>query len=184
MVVIATFDKTLLTSWYMTKKKRFNPIRLLPVLFAIMYCAGTNPGSLYASTEKICNPANPVIQWLPENNQANPASSTSTRAIAPAEESSIVAEGKASYYSDKFHGKKTANGETFSMSHFTAAHRTLPFGTSVRVINLENGKNVVVRINDRGPYLRERIIDVSPAAAKEIGLFKRGIAHVRIEAYN
>ena len=99
------------------------------------------------------------------------------------EESSLVGEGKASYYANKFHGKKTASGEFFSLSHFTAAHRSLPFGTSVRVINLDNGKNVVVRINDRGPYLRGRIIDVSPAAARAIGLFGRGTANVRIERY-
>jgi len=167
----------------MTKKQRLRPILLFPVLFAVTLFAALSPSSLYAATEETGNTVNPDIQWLPENSHANPASSTSARAMAPAESFS-VSEGKASYYSDKFHGKKTANGETFSLSHFTAAHRTLPFGTSVRVINLDNGKFVVVRINDRGPYLKARIIDVSPAAAKEIGLYKRGIANVRIEAYN
>ena len=96
----------------------------------------------------------------------------------------LLAEGKASYYSSHFHGRKTASGESFNHHHFTAAHRSLPFGTSVKVINLENGKNVVVRINDRGPHLKGRIIDVSPAAAKEIGLFGNGTANVRIEAVN
>ena len=98
--------------------------------------------------------------------------------------SALVAEGKASYYAGKFQGRKTANGEYFSLSHFTAAHRTLPFGTTVKVINLENGKTVMVRINDRGPFRHGRIIDVSPAAAREIGLVRSGVAKVRIEAYN
>lgn len=70
------------------------------------------------------------------------------------------------------------------MQDFTAAHRTLPFGTTVRVTNLDNGREVVVRINDRGPYLRSRIIDVSPAAARELGLLGRGTASVRIVAVN
>jgi len=86
-------------------------------------------------------------------------------------EGALVAEGTASYYAKKFQGRRTASGESFNCSHFTDAHRSLPFGTSVRVTNLENGKNVIVRINDRGPHLKGRIIDVSPAAAREIGLF-------------
>jgi rare lipoprotein A len=167
----------------MTKKNRFHPKMVLQALFAMTICATLNQGILHATaTEELRDPATPSRKWLPENNDANPASSTSTRATLP-EERSLVAEGKASYYASKFHGKKTASGEFFSLSHFTAAHRTLPFGTSVRVINLDNGKNVVVRINDRGPYLRGRIIDVSPAAAREIGLLGRGTANVRIEAY-
>jgi len=95
-----------------------------------------------------------------------------------------VAEGRASYYAYRFHGKRTASGETFSMQEYTAAHRSLPFGTTVRVTNLDNGRNVTVRINDRGPHLQSRIIDVSPAAAKELGLLGIGTAKVRIEALN
>ncbi|MCX6179501.1 MAG: septal ring lytic transglycosylase RlpA family protein [Chlorobiales bacterium] len=123
------------------------------------------------------------MEWLPENASANPASSTS-RVTKEAGERYLVAEGKASYYAKNFHNKKTASGESFNLKHFTAAHRTLPFGTSVKVINLDNGKNVVVRINDRGPHLKGRIIDVSQAAAKEIGLLSSGTANVRIEAYD
>ncbi|NTW63743.1 MAG: septal ring lytic transglycosylase RlpA family protein [Chlorobiaceae bacterium] len=92
-----------------------------------------------------------------------------------------VAEGKASYYSNQFHGRRTANGETFDMNELTAAHPSLPFGTWVRVINLRNGKDVVVRINDRGPFVRGRIIDLSIGAAKQIGLLGSGTANVRIE---
>lgn len=95
-----------------------------------------------------------------------------------------VTEGKASYYANRFHGRKTASGETFRIHDFTAAHRTLPFGTSVKVTNLDNGKEVVVRINDRGPHLKSRVIDVSPAAAHILGLIGKGTVNVRIEAWN
>lgn len=143
-----------------------------------------NHGSLHAeATEEIDHPADSSRKWFPENDSANPASSTGTKTILP-EEITLVSEGKASYYGKRFHGKMTASGEPFSLSHFTAAHRSLPFGTSIRVINLDNGKNVVVRINDRGPFLHGRIIDVSPAAAREIGLFGKGTANVRLEAYD
>lgn len=89
--------------------------------------------------------------------------------------------GVASYYGDGFHGKKTANGETFNKNALTAAHRTLPFDTRVRVTNLTNGKKVTVRINDRGPYADGRIIDLSEKAGKKIGLGATGTATVRLE---
>ncbi len=89
--------------------------------------------------------------------------------------------GYASWYGPKFHGRKTASGEIYDMHALTAAHKSLPFGTLVRVVNLENGKSVVVRINDRGPYVKGRIIDLSYAAAKRIGLDKTGVAKVRLE---
>ncbi len=89
--------------------------------------------------------------------------------------------GIASWYGKKFHGKRTASGEIFNMYKLTAAHRILPFGTLVRVKNLENGKEVVVRINDRGPLKRGRIIDLSYGAAKKLGMINTGLAKVRIE---
>jgi rare lipoprotein A len=89
--------------------------------------------------------------------------------------------GRASYYSDEFHGRKTANGETFDMNALTAAHRTLPFNTILRVTNLENGREVTVRVNDRGPFVGERVIDLSLAAARELDLELTGTAMVRIE---
>ncbi len=92
-----------------------------------------------------------------------------------------VTEGKASFYADQFHGRKTANGETFNMEKLTAAHPSLPFGTRVRVTNLRNGKDVIVRINDRGPFIKGRIIDLSIGAAKEIGLIKSGTTQVKLE---
>jgi rare lipoprotein A len=89
--------------------------------------------------------------------------------------------GLAAYYNDSHQGKRTANGETYQKDAYTAAHRTLPFGTKVKVTNLANGRSVTVRINDRGPYSRNRIIDLSRIAAQEIGLIQRGIARVSIE---
>jgi rare lipoprotein A len=87
--------------------------------------------------------------------------------------------GVASYYANHFHGRRTASGERFDMGALTAAHRTLPFGSKVRVTNPANGRSVVVRINDRGPFTRGRMIDVSHAAAQRLGLIARG--HGRVE---
>jgi len=89
--------------------------------------------------------------------------------------------GIASYYADEFNGRKTANGEVFDMHDLTAAHRTLPFNTVVRVQNLENGNNVTVRINDRGPFKDNRVIDLSLAAAKKLDIIQNGTAPVKLE---
>jgi rare lipoprotein A len=89
--------------------------------------------------------------------------------------------GQASYYGHAFHGRKTASGERFDMWDMTAAHRDLAMGTRVRVTNLANGRAVVVRINDRGPYHGKRIIDVSYAAARKLGMIETGVARVRVE---
>jgi rare lipoprotein A len=96
----------------------------------------------------------------------------------------LIAEGKASYYANRFHGQRTASGEHFDRMDYTAAHRSLPFGTKVRVTNLANGRQVLVKVNDRGPHMKNRIIDISQAAAREIGINDHGIGNVRIEAYN
>ncbi|MBW2065739.1 MAG: septal ring lytic transglycosylase RlpA family protein [Deltaproteobacteria bacterium] len=94
----------------------------------------------------------------------------------------FVQVGTASWYGRKFHGRPTASGEIFDMHRRTAAHKTLPLGTYVKVINLSNGRSTVVRINDRGPFIKDRIIDLSYAAAKDIGLLKDGLARVKIVA--
>jgi rare lipoprotein A len=86
----------------------------------------------------------------------------------------------ASWYGPNFHGKATANGEVFNMNDFTAAHRTLPFNTVVRVQNMDNGHSVKVRINDRGPYVDDRVIDLSRQAAREINMEGTGTANVQI----
>lgn len=89
--------------------------------------------------------------------------------------------GIASRYSDFLKGRKTANGERYDPTKLTAAHRKLPFGSMVKVTNLENKKEVIVRINDRGPYVKGRIIDLSRAAAQRLGMIKKGIVKVRIK---
>jgi rare lipoprotein A len=94
---------------------------------------------------------------------------------------SDVEEGIASYYADEFNGRKTSNGEVFDMDSLTAAHRSLPFNSTVKVTNLDNGQSVTVRINDRGPFVEGRVIDLSRAGAKAIGMIGTGTAPVRLE---
>jgi rare lipoprotein A len=94
---------------------------------------------------------------------------------------SLYESGKASYYADKFDGHKTASGAVFNQHKLTAAHKTLPFGTKVKVTNLSNGKTVKVRINDRGPFVEGRIIDLSKKAAQKIALTTAGVAEVEIK---
>lgn len=93
----------------------------------------------------------------------------------------VIETGKSTWYGPGFHGKRTANGEKFNMNALTAAHKQLEFGTFVRVINLENDKEVVVKINDRGPFSKTRIIDLSKQAAQNIDLVQKGVAEVRLE---
>lgn len=95
-----------------------------------------------------------------------------------------VLSGMASWYGPGFHGNRSASGEIFNQNALTAAHRSLPFGTLVRVTNLDNGQSVVVRINDRGPYSYGRVIDLSAAAARAVGVFYAGVAPVRLEVLN
>lgn len=92
----------------------------------------------------------------------------------------ITVAGKACFYASKFHGRRTTSGEIYSNNKFTAAHLSLPFGTEVKVTNLANGKSVKVKINDRGPHSKVFIIDLSQAAAKEIGIFKNGVGRVEL----
>ncbi len=93
-------------------------------------------------------------------------------------------EGLASYYANKFHGRRTSSGSTYDKNGYTCAHRTLPFGTMLKVTNLRNNKSTIVKVNDRGPFAHKRIIDLSYAAAKDIGLIGAGVAMVRIEKIN
>ncbi|NLX18298.1 MAG: septal ring lytic transglycosylase RlpA family protein [Desulfobulbus sp.] len=89
--------------------------------------------------------------------------------------------GIAAIYADKFHGRKTSSGQRFSQHALTAAHKTLPFGMTVRVTNLRNNKTVDVVVNDRGPWCRGRVIDLSAAAASKIGMLRAGLAQVKLE---
>jgi rare lipoprotein A len=91
------------------------------------------------------------------------------------------AEGQASYYGARHHGHKTASGERFDQHALTAAHRSLPFGSKVLVTNLRNDRSVVVRINDRGPYAKKRIIDLSKKAAEQLDMLRAGVVPVRVQ---
>ena len=102
--------------------------------------------------------------------------------FAPGEVPEYDRVGVASWYGPGYQGRKTASGARFNMNALTAAHRSLPFGTRVRVTNVKNGRSVVVTINDRGPFTRGRIIDLSKAAAGRLGILKQGVAKVRVEA--
>ncbi len=116
---------------------------------------------------------------------SKPDTSPDTKDIQPPRVASgkvlLTLQGTVSYYADDFHGKQTSNGETFNMNDLTAAHRTFPFGTMVRVTNLANTRSVIVRDNDRGPFVEGRIMDLSLAAAKEIDLMKSGTTQARLE---
>lgn len=95
-----------------------------------------------------------------------------------------VMRGKASYYGSKFHGRLTASGEVFDQNEMTCAHRTLPFGTMLKVKNLTNGKEVIVEVNDRGPFCEGRIVDLSRAAAEKIGMINKGVVKVEVVEFN
>jgi peptidoglycan lytic transglycosylase len=102
-------------------------------------------------------------------------------APSPRTAESYTEEGVASFYAHRFHGRETAYGETYDERALTAAHRSLPHGTRVRVTNLKNGREVVVRINDRGPVSQKRLIDLSFAAAEKLQFVRQGLTRVRIE---
>jgi len=119
---------------------------------------------LSACSEKVARPVVP---------QANPIAFEETELL-------YQEEGKASWYGPGFYGRKTASGQRFNKHQLTCAHRRLPFGTRLHVTNLMNGKSVEVVVNDRGPFVKGRVIDLSYAAAKEIGLIKSGAAPVKL----
>ncbi len=113
---------------------------------------------------------------IAENLTTNP-----TEKAAASRNARTLGSGEASFYGREFAGRPTANGETFDPAGLTAAHRTLPFGSKVRVTNAHNGRSVVVRINDRGPFVEDRLIDVSSHAARQLGMVRSGTARVKLE---
>ena len=131
-------------------------------LFILYSCTPSpryNPGSLITSK-------NTQVKSIKKNNY---------------DKSKKILKGISSYYGPKFHGKLTANGEIFDMYGLTAAHKTLPLNTIIRVTNLKNDKSLILRINDRGPYIGNRILDCSYGAAKKLDFVKEGTVEVRIE---
>lgn len=121
------------------------------------------------------------ILFLLQAASAESGSGQLASAASIANKNTITDTGVASYYADKFHGRITANGETFDMYALTAAHRTLPFGTKLKVTSLANNRSVLVRINDRGPFVKGRVIDLSLGAAKELQMVQSGLAEVKLE---
>jgi rare lipoprotein A len=121
----------------------------------------------------------PILFVAACNTTADPTStgSISTKAVATGQE---LQRGQASWYGPGFHGRRTASGERFNSYDMTAAHRSLPFGTRLRVVNETNGRSVVVRVNDRGPFAHRRIIDLAKGPAQELGLTSAGTAYVSL----
>lgn len=111
---------------------------------------------------------------------AAPVAAQDAAPAAPAPASSVLASGMASFYGDAHAGNRTASGERFDPDGMTAAHRSLPFGTRLRVTDPSTGRSVIVRVNDRGPFHKSRILDLSEAAARELGIVRRGRAVVEI----
>lgn len=109
---------------------------------------------------------------------------TADAGSAAKKKSGFQQKGIASWYGGKFHGRTTASGERYDMNKMTAAHKKLPFGSMVKVTNMDNGRQVVVRITDRGPFVHGRIIDLSRAAAKKIDMIQAGTARVHIRVLN
>ena len=145
-------------------------------------CATMQPGSNSIQDQLLVKPA----ASLPAGADVSPLKTVVApkgREPKPSEFSSEskIHFGEASWYGPGFHGKLTASGEVFDENQFTAAHKTLPLGSRVRVTNLENGNIVDVAINDRGPFVAGRIIDLSKAAAKTLGIIHEGIAKVKLE---
>jgi rare lipoprotein A len=146
---------------------------LLITSIALYGCAGSKsriPTTGYARPALV----------LPETTKPYTVNGTSYYPLSS--EEGFVQEGIASWYGEDFHGRNTSSGEMYNMHDKTAAHKTLPFGTYVRVENLSNSKEVIVRVNDRGPFVKQRIIDLSYSAAREIGLVGPGTARVRLVA--
>jgi rare lipoprotein A len=169
----------------MAKMHHFAP-NLIFLLLAFCPCARSNDLGDIKDTQKAEQVAEPVrhkaqVSEKAEGSQDLVKDKVSVKKTAKGEHV-IEQTGKASSYGEEFHGKTTANGEKFDKNDLTAAHPTLPLGTKAKVTNLETGKSVDVRINDRGPYVKGRDIDVSQGAAKKLGISKSGIAPVKIEA--
>lgn len=121
----------------------------------------------------------PSSEIIPRSRETQEASPPPTRPTPTP--STIIETGLASWYGAKHQGKRTASGEIFDQKKFTAAHRTLPWGSIVKVTNLDNGKSVEVRINDRGPFTNGRVIDLSRAAARALGMVESGVSPARLE---
>lgn len=142
--------------------------------------ASPSPSVMPAPASSSSPSATKLPEIRPELTPSESLSSVPEPAPSPDAAGEVIESGRATWYGPKFHGKRTASGEQFDMNALTAAHKTLPFGTLVRVRSLRNGREVVVRINDRGPFTKGRVIDLSQAAMKALGLRARGVVRVEL----
>jgi rare lipoprotein A len=120
------------------------------------------------------------IRFANTNAESNKSNTQGAKTIREVLVPGTVLVGKASYYGDEFHGRKTANGEIYDRNKFSAAHKSLAFGTTLKVRNLKNNREIIVRINDRGPFVDGRIIDLSYSAAKELYMLNDGVVDVEL----
>ncbi|TRU20969.1 MAG: septal ring lytic transglycosylase RlpA family protein [Microcystis aeruginosa Ma_QC_B_20070730_S2] len=179
-----TFDSDIKVS----RSVQDNANEILKTLESLVDKENTVPASVTPRTQEAI-PS--TVQPQSQPNQVKPAPASNPASVTPAEKPKTTQgtktssrprkRGMASWYGPGFHGRRTASGETFNSGGLTAAHRYLPFGTRVRVTNLRNGRSVVVRINDRGPFSGGRVIDLSRGAAAIIGVFQSGVAPVVLE---
>jgi rare lipoprotein A len=163
------------------EKKHHLPVFLILLLFifgAISACAVRERAPLISDHER----PTIVLPEIQDSTSWGPYIIDGVTYYCLSSKDGYIEEGIASWYGSDFHGKKTANGEVYDMHKKTAAHKTLPFGTHLKVVNISNGKEAIVRINDRGPFVKGRIIDLSFAAAKDIEMIGPGTAKVRIVA--
>ena len=150
--------------------------------FLLTNCTGSNPFPAKNSnySPKVVADGEPVPKGGGSYKVGQPYS-INGRTYSPAENSSYRSEGIASWYGPDFHGRLTANGEVYDMQAISAAHPTMPLPSYARVTNLENGRSIIVRVNDRGPYARNRVVDLSIGTAKALDFYGRGLARVRVE---
>ncbi|MDU8923618.1 septal ring lytic transglycosylase RlpA family protein [Pasteurellaceae bacterium LIM206] len=159
-------------------------MKLKFILAALLAVTALSACSAQADTKKNYGVAGPKLTYQGKVTTSNTyvvngkSYTTSTHGNAK----NYVKEGMASYYHSKFHGRRTASGEAYNASGYTAAHKTLPLGSYALVTNMRNNKKVIVRINDRGPFSNTRIMDLSKAAARELRMISSGVAKVRVEA--
>jgi rare lipoprotein A (peptidoglycan hydrolase) len=166
--------------------RQYFSLRLLALFFAILWLQGVNEARCESSQQDPEAVAERVEKQAKRSEKAegkhNLVKDTVTTKTNPEGETVVEQVGEASFYGKGHQGKETASGERFDQRDLTAAHPTLPLGTDAKVTNLETGESVDVRINDRGPYVKGRDLDLSKEAAKEIGMKKEGEAPVKIEA--
>lgn len=151
-----------------------NPVLAVCAVLAAIGAAHAQQASAPAATPAAATAPAPAAVAAPAPKMAAPAA-------APAAASGDASEGKIAHYGAKFNGRKTASGERFNANAMTMAHKTLPFGTRVKVTNLANKKSVVVRVNDRGPTTPDRVGDLTTGAARKIGMTKAGVVDARLE---